>query len=167
MTTITPTVGRVVHVYIDGNYALNHEPELAIDTPLAAIIARVISDERVNLTVFNHDGNAFALQAVFLVSGDQVPSGENYAVWMPYQKGQAAKTEQLESMLTGSAMGVDMAAGKDETKLVRVFLEKGSIVKVEGIPLELEHDVVVRSYPCNVPLIFPPRTALRCESAGK
>ena len=88
---IKPTVGRVLHVYINDYYALNHEPELAIDIPLAAIIAYVHSDERVNLAVFNVDGKAFAVEDVYLAHGATVPSGENYAVWMPYQKGQAAK----------------------------------------------------------------------------
>ncbi|MDN5515682.1 MAG: hypothetical protein L0G82_10635 [Pseudomonas sp.] len=75
----------------------------------------------------------------------------------------APAAERIESLLAGpTVVGVDLA--KEQDRCVRVFLEKGSVVKVEGIPLKLDHDAVVRVHPANVPLIFPPRTARPAES---
>ena len=72
--------------------------------------------------------------------------------------------ERIESLLAGpTVVGVDLV--KEQDRCVRVFLEKGSVVKVEGIPLKLDHDAVVRTHPANVPLIFPPRTAIASRPA--
>jgi hypothetical protein len=94
---IKPTVGRVVwytpakHSPWDGHQ------------PLAAIITHVHSDAMVNLTVFNPDGDSHGVCSVDLIQDGQ-PRSDNgrYCEWMPYQKGQAAKTEQLEQKLSGS-----------------------------------------------------------------
>lgn len=40
-------------------------------------------------------------------------------------------------------------------EMVRVLLEKGDIVKINGIPLELERDTVVLANKANTPLIKP------------
>jgi len=76
---ITPTVGRVVWFYRDG---VQH----------AAIIAKVWNDRMVNLAVFDEAGRASNQTSVPLVQeGDTIPSGSYYAVWMPFQIGQAKK----------------------------------------------------------------------------
>lgn len=169
MTSITPTVGRVIHYYptADDNGALPPQGQ-----PLAGIVACVWNDRCINITYFDANGNAWGKTSVPLVQDDdETRPGAGYCAWMPYQKGQAAKTELAESALGLATqafdqlvkVGCDMAAGRDQS--VRVFLEKGSIVKVEGIPLELDHDAVVRTHPANVPLIFPPRTAIASRPA--
>lgn len=88
---IKPTVGRVVWFYTKG-YG---------DAPLAAIIAHVWSDVLVNLAVFDRNGICTGRPSVVLEQDDcPVPPAEKcYCTWMPYQKGQAAKTEALEAKL--------------------------------------------------------------------
>ncbi|PIA74299.1 hypothetical protein CDR19_04345 [Ectopseudomonas toyotomiensis] len=166
MTRITPTVGRVLHFIPTAGYMAGRKLAFGNPTqPLAAVIAYVHSDTMVNLTVWDQNGEQFSVCSVPLVQdGCDMVVGSFFAKWMPYQKGQAAKTESLESQLAGKpAIGIDLAAEQD--RCVRVFLEKGAIVKVEGIPLELDHDAVVRVHPANVPLIFLPRTARPAESS--
>lgn len=84
---IEPTVGRIVWVY-NG----------ASREPLAAIITSVISNEEITVTVF--DIACERHQKLELLQTDADYKGEYpYATWMPYQKGQAAKTEQLEKAM--------------------------------------------------------------------
>ncbi len=93
---IKPTVGRVVWYR-----AHPEDHRKSIDAqPCAAIIAYVHSDELVNLMVIGHDGVAFSKADVTLVQeeGETVEAG--WCQWMPYQKGQAAKTEALEKKLS-------------------------------------------------------------------
>ena len=88
---IKPTVGRVVWFYPAGS--ANKEQ------PLAAIIAHVWSDTCVNLAVFDANGISSNQTSVFLWPGEGEAPTSLFAEWMPYQKEQAAKTEQLESQL--------------------------------------------------------------------
>lgn len=88
---ITPTVGRVVLFH----QAVPH------DQPYAATIAYVHSDRMVNLSVVDHSGVQFGTTSVpLLQDGDPVPENGYYCEWMPYQKGQAAKAEELEKKLS-------------------------------------------------------------------
>lgn len=90
---IKPTIGRVVWYYSE-----NHKPE---DQPWAAIVCYVYSDTMVNLSVFDENGMGKAKTSVFLYQGEgDRPIGRSFAEWMPYQKGQAAKTEELEKKLS-------------------------------------------------------------------
>jgi hypothetical protein len=85
-TVIKPTVGRVV-LY----YPAPGAPEQA------AIVAGVVAEDHVNLTVFNHDGKTQPERGVRLVqAGEAPPPTGHYCGWMPYQLGQAAKTEAAE-----------------------------------------------------------------------
>lgn len=92
---ITPTVGRVVWFYPGRDTPQPSEfvyhGELR---PLAAIVTHVWNDQMVNLVVFDSNGNSHRRTSITLVQ--HVAPGSNYCEWMPYQKGQAAKTEQLE-----------------------------------------------------------------------
>lgn len=91
--TINPTVGRVVWFY-DGSTA---QPG-----PYAAIVAFVHDPRMVNLAVFDANGVPCWRTSVPLVQdGDERPHGP-YCEWMPYQKGQAAKTEALEKQIAGA-----------------------------------------------------------------
>jgi len=82
-----PTVGRIVHL---------HDPD-HID-PFPAIVVGVGPGKLsiAYLHVFLHDG-ARALEDVAHAS--EAHDGEPYWDWMPYQKGQAAKTEELQAAL--------------------------------------------------------------------
>jgi hypothetical protein len=93
---IKPTVGRVVW----------YRPAVPQAQPNAAIVVYVHDDRHVNLTVFSRDGGTFGMSDVYLLQDDllddhidAIKHGGNYCEWMPYQKGQAAKTEQLEQRL--------------------------------------------------------------------
>ena len=91
---IKPTVGRVVwfYKYVTGQ---GHKG------PLAAHVAYVHSDMRVNLMVIDENGNPRSETSVRLIQeGEEAPT-RNYCEWMPYQKGQATKTEALEAELKG------------------------------------------------------------------
>jgi hypothetical protein len=87
---IKPTIGRIVWFH----------PTSRPEQPLAAIIVYVNSDISVNLTAFGSDGIPAPVRGVLLVQQDEdVPTTGSYCEWMPYQKGQAAKTEALEAKL--------------------------------------------------------------------
>ena len=86
---IKPTVGRVVWFYTG-----------VVKEPCAAIIAKVHSDRMVNLMVIDEDGDPYGQTSVRLLQDDDKPAGEAFwCAWMPYQLGQAAKTEAAEDRL--------------------------------------------------------------------
>lgn len=91
---IKPTIGRVVWFwekgYIEGNLA----PQ-----PEAALIVYVHSDACVNLCVLDHNGVPKSRTSVPLYHGEGDRPAWMHCEWMPYQKGQAAKTEQLEQQM--------------------------------------------------------------------
>jgi hypothetical protein len=92
---IVPTHGRVVWftpASYDGGITQNDQSK-----PLAAIIVHVWNDRVVNLVVFDSNGVVHPRTSIWLrQDGDPIPA-ESYCEWMPFQKGQAAKTEQFEA----------------------------------------------------------------------
>jgi len=85
---ISPTVGRVVWFYHSG------EPE----NPMAAIVAKVHDDRLVNLMAISPEGHPHPRPSVPLLQDDDKPDGRSeWCAWMPFQKGQAAKLEELEA----------------------------------------------------------------------
>lgn len=109
---IKPTVGRVVWFWLEGAdpvaIDLFHKAHAAGEwigiQPQAAIIAYVHGDYCVNLAVFDHDGIPQSRTSVPLWQGEDARPAWMHCEWMPYQKGQAAKTEQLEQQL-GAGIG--------------------------------------------------------------
>jgi hypothetical protein len=94
---IKPTAGRIVFFTPS---TLEGEAVQAYGHPCAAIVTHVWSDRMVNLTVFSADGKSYAKTSVALIQDDDTKSDHGfYCEWMPYQKGQAAKTEALEKQL--------------------------------------------------------------------
>lgn len=93
---IKPSVGRVVWFTPSVNEICIRVHTDKPPQPCAAIVAYVWHDRMVNLAVFDHNGNSFERTSVTLLQDDD-PKPENgyFASWMPYQKGQAAKTEEL------------------------------------------------------------------------
>ena len=98
---ISPTIGRVV---------LYHPPFVpdsgTNEVTHAAIVTHVWSDTCVNLAIFDSNGLPYSATSVFLYQGDIDRPSSSYAEWMPYQIGQAAKTEQLQKQ-------IDEAPAKD------------------------------------------------------
>lgn len=83
---IIPTVGRVV-LFHPSVPAFGNAP------PLAALVAYVHSPGMLNIAYFDANGVAHNETSVPLIQdGDERPQS-HYCEWMPYQKGQAAKTE--------------------------------------------------------------------------
>jgi hypothetical protein len=101
---ILPTVGRVVLFHL-GHSAVGIGPYLGWGiTPdgsntYSARVAYVHSEHMVNLAVDDCNGIAMGFQSVPLVQGDDERPVGHWCEWMPYQKGQAAKAEQLEAAL--------------------------------------------------------------------
>src|SRR6266700_4220889 len=95
---IKPTVGRVLWYRPSP-----HDPgPWPGEQPLAAHVAHVNPEGRVNLMVIDANGNGYSRTGVHLVQeGEPVPN-RPYAEWMPFQKGQAAKTEAAEAKLAGA-----------------------------------------------------------------
>ena len=92
---IVPTIGRVVWLYAARKGTVHD-----VRQPLCAFVVHVWGDRCVNLAYFDSNGNAYQETSVELLQDDDAkPEGRPFAVWMPYQKGQAAKTEVLEAKL--------------------------------------------------------------------
>lgn len=97
---IEPTVGRVIWYY---PFVSSYMAQQGGPGPRAAIVAHVHSTRLVNLAVFDMMGVAQGRQNVTLVQeGDKVPAAGDYCAWMPFQRGQAQKTEALERKLAGA-----------------------------------------------------------------
>lgn len=91
---ISPSIGRKVWYYpatTDANMARHS------DQPFSAEVVHVWSDTCVNLAIFDHRGTLTSKTSVTLAQDRDALPGE--CAWMPYQKGQAAKTEALESQV--------------------------------------------------------------------
>jgi hypothetical protein len=98
-TFIKPTVGRVVLLML-GTAAPLGFAKPGDGLPCAAVIAHVHGDRCINVAAFDANGVPRGFTSVTLLQGDDVaPEGVMHAKWMDYQKGQAAKAEQLEAKL--------------------------------------------------------------------
>lgn len=64
--------------------------------PDPTILEGLVSKDRINIAWFDASGRAHGLEAVHLWNGEGERPLHRYCEWMPYQKGQAAKTEELE-----------------------------------------------------------------------
>lgn len=96
---ITPTVGRVVYFYVkESKYDFGHC--FIAGKPHTALIVYVHSDKLINVTAFDTNGKQYPFTSVELVQDGGQSSGEFWCEWMPFQKGQAQKTEALEKELT-------------------------------------------------------------------
>lgn len=90
---ITPTVGRVIWVVRPSETNDIKQPEVGL-------VAYVHGDHCINVAGFDHDGRPFSVTSLALVQDDEPKPEGNFACWMPYQKGQAAKTEALQAAVT-------------------------------------------------------------------
>lgn len=95
---IKPTVGRVVWFY-KWSQGQGHKG------PLAAHVCKVHSDSLVNLMVIDEQGEPRAETSVRLVQESEEIPDRDYCGWMPYQVGQAKKTEQAEAVAEAARRG--------------------------------------------------------------
>ena len=102
---IYPTVGRLLHYY-PGENDSGLVSSVIPQPPLAAIVTFVHTERVVNLAVFTSQGGFASRCSVTLLQDDDIPlMGDSYAQWMPYQVGQAAKTEALAAELRNQPAG--------------------------------------------------------------
>jgi hypothetical protein len=95
---IKPSIGRVV--WFHEGKTLKTVPGTEGPDPLAAIVVKVWSDRLVNLVVFDANGGPHQRTSITLVQEEDIlPTSGRYCEWMPFQKGQAAKTEALEKQV--------------------------------------------------------------------
>lgn len=107
-TFVPPTVGRVVLL-------MRGTPE-AQATGWPVFINKVWSDRCINVAGFNEWGTQVSYTSVTLVqAGEPVPQAGPYATWMPYQVGQAAKTEELQRQLNAATVETP-AQGPSDTR---------------------------------------------------
>jgi hypothetical protein len=102
---IEPTVGRVVHYYHRDPAHDDPETEAQIIGPQAALLCGVNADGTINVAHFDEQGNCRPATNVLLLQDEDAEPDEetlNWAEWMPFQKGQAQKTEELEKAVRGS-----------------------------------------------------------------
>jgi hypothetical protein len=83
---ISPTIGRVVWIVRPFDTTDIKQPEVGL-------VTYVWSDHLINVAGFDHNGKPFVLTSLYLVQDDEPKPEGNFACWMPYQKGQAAKAD--------------------------------------------------------------------------
>lgn len=66
-------------------------------------------------------------------------------------------THDIEAAEAKACTGCGSCAASDPR--VRLFLNRGAVIKVNGVPLELEHDTIVLTHAANVPLLSPESVA--------
>lgn len=95
---IHPSIGRRVW-YWPSAYdcgKTEHKPDTVMQAdasqPCDAGVCYVHGDRLVNVTVADHNGHMHRRTSVQLLQeGDEIPVGQAYATWMPYQTGQAKR----------------------------------------------------------------------------
>ena len=110
---IEPTPGRIVWYFDAMPGGINRpdamEAHMRTTQPMAAVIAFVHpcgpGGWRINISRLSRDGIAIPMTDVPLVQNEMDrPLHGGWCEWMPYQKGQAAKTEALEAKVSGGAV---------------------------------------------------------------
>lgn len=127
---IQPSIGRVVWF----TPASNDWQLPRGDQPLAAIVAYVHSDTCVNLAVFDANGATVSRMSVPLMQDDMGINPEAaFAEWMPFQKGQAAKTDadavrvrEAAINFVGLLVNRDVPTALDEAKSIERFIATGA-----------------------------------------
>lgn len=85
---IQPTVGRIV--WYQPNPSVDGVAPIFSELPYAALVVGVKDLNTINIVAFSHEGLPLARRDAYLVQDDE-PVEAGMCVWMPYQKGQAAK----------------------------------------------------------------------------
>lgn len=92
---IRPTIGRVVWYWPTADES---------EQPFDAHVCYVWSETNINVGGFDANGNPFAATSVQLIQGDEIPTSR-HCRWMPFQKGQAARTEAAEAQVADAQKG--------------------------------------------------------------
>ncbi len=116
---ITPTIGRMVHVWKNGAYLDGAITQR--DQPLSGQIVYVWNDRLINVAGFDGDGQFFAIKSIALVQDgdDKIPGGHAYCEWMAFP-GQATKTDTLGVALAAKVDAIEAALAALEAKLAAI-----------------------------------------------
>jgi len=135
---ITPTPGRIVWFYPDVNDGRAKGPTGPV--PLAAIVAAVIHDRCVNLTVSKADGTTFGAQNIVLLQDGFTLADPDraYAEWMPFQKGQAAKYEAAQAAAPQPTAQPDPMLTDPALKTAAVDLLQPVHDKIDAVAAKVE-----------------------------
>lgn len=118
---ITPTVGRQVWFWPSEEQVAEMQPAYDRTQPMAATVTFVWDDRRVNLAVLDQNAKPYSIIGMTLLQdGDSVATGESYAEWMPYQKAQAEKQVDEDTIMAdfGKILAAGIAA--DTEQIARV-----------------------------------------------
>lgn len=108
---IKPSNGRVVWFTPSSQ---NGAANFASGSQLAAIVAHVHTDRCVNLAVFDANGVSHSRCSVPLLQDDDPrPEHGYFAEWMPFQLGQAKKTEAAEAQMQKTVPAVPANPAND------------------------------------------------------
>lgn len=150
---IKPTVGRVVW-YRPGEH--DGMPQGHDKQPLAAIVTYVHSDRLVNLAIFDANGNRHRKTSVTLLQDGEAQNAP-YAEWMPYQKGQAAKTELAETIARqGQTSALPKGTSASESAIEAEIRTKG-LNAPRVTPADIDTTIVSEDYH-----VFPNTTLTVC-----
>lgn len=100
---IPPTIGRMVwyrpNAYDKSGTHFQEPPDggdLSASQPFHAMVVYVWDDRTVNLVGYDHNGYQFVRSKVQLLQDDDAPAeGASFCEWMPFQKDQAKRHEQI------------------------------------------------------------------------
>jgi hypothetical protein len=98
MSAIKPTVGRVV-LFVPKTAKYEFGFCFVAGRAHAALVTAVHGDRCVNIAAFDANGKSYGFTSVTLRQTDDPAPDGDYCEWMPYQLGQAAKTEAAEKAL--------------------------------------------------------------------
>lgn len=121
-----PTIGRVVY-YRHGTEG----PFAGSEDYVAAMVCWASEDGKtVNLLTVSHDAVPRGFTDVpFVQDGERTPENGRYAHWMPFQVGQAAKTQEAEGKL---AARLDAVEGRLEEGCGRFEATDARVAELEG-----------------------------------
>lgn len=131
---IAPTVGRVVW-YWPGGADEKDTMDYDGEQPMRADICYVNDDGTVNLSVNDCVGVPFTRRDIVLYQGDHLGCSlqRPFATWMPYQKGQAAKTEAADAK---AQEGNDLSAERERLHL-ELLREQVRELRLQNNALEI------------------------------
>lgn len=120
MTAILPTVGRKIYFYPNGDPAIQQFDAQPIDATVVYVWPKAHPDDlsTMNLFVIDHAGiTHFKTRVALIQDGDPLPTIGEYAQWMPYQVGQAAKKEAASASVESSAAGAAPIAATSDSSV--------------------------------------------------
>lgn len=181
-----PTIGRVVHLYLNGARPKTWNGQNVAQLPAADHFIALVSyvhprkpeaEHEINVAAFDHFGQPFTVNGIPLVAPDtqMPPNGMPFARWMPYQVSKAARgdhnSESAEPRPCQTAMRVDAI----ETLVHRLCKRVGPLDaedRPDADPLAptagdlAREELASPPIPANRCVMIERATGQRCNGAG-